>query len=333
MAYLGRDIGTKLVRIRTTKELADYLFQFRESAQDMNLVGGEYLQSYLKVEGKATRAKNVREQRLDELEEAKAKRARGLIDKKDLERFQVRLDHAEVKLRNRQGDLKMLITHVMPLEVQRRWAYHRAKERLLEQAAREAENTREQLRATKYSLRAAFRAEEDKLATMTELIDACRVHAPRDGIVLHADLARGDAVKPGQLLLRVADPDRLQVRVQVPEDKFALLKGEVRRETGYSETLRCAMLMGLSGLHLLATDAAFAELRQPFRALDSQVGRSFIRVRPSGFGSWPFPARSIRDALPKSPMPQSRFAPAEGPRPSSRSRSPWTPQAASCAPA
>ena len=63
--YLGHEIGKKLLNLDKTDQVGDYLFQFRESAQDQNLVGGDYLQTFNDIDGRIENARSDREQWLD----------------------------------------------------------------------------------------------------------------------------------------------------------------------------------------------------------------------------------------------------------------------------
>ncbi len=68
-----------------------------------------------------------------------------------------------------------------------------------------------------------------RLQEIQQQLEHCRIHAPRDGVVLHAapgarrtaaaNLEPGTTVHEGQLLLKMPDLERLQVRVRVHESQ------------------------------------------------------------------------------------------------------------------
>jgi HlyD family secretion protein len=77
--------------------------------------------------------------------------------------------------------------------------------------------------------RAGYRMEESKVERLQEHIEACKIHAPRDGVVLYPRVVepdgrgtkpavrkRGAVIRDGEAILRLVDSERFQLEVRVP---------------------------------------------------------------------------------------------------------------------
>src|SRR5262249_30098230 len=99
----------------------------------------------------------------------------------------------------------------------------------------------EAIRADLLSQEASFQLESDRLRRLTEMVENCKLRAPREGIIVYVNqsngwgsnevqVQEGATVGEGQPIFSVPDPKNMQVRAKVNESKVALVhSGQVAR--------------------------------------------------------------------------------------------------------
>ena len=91
------------------------------------------------------------------------------------------------------------------------------------------------VRADMLSLESCFRLEHKRLKRIETMIANCVMRAPRDGIVIHANPSNGSSNSSAQIyegsivhawqpIFRLLDPSHIQVRAEINESQFALIR-------------------------------------------------------------------------------------------------------------
>jgi HlyD family secretion protein len=96
----------------------------------------------------------------------------------------------------------------------------------------------EAIKSDKLAQEATFQLETDRMKRLEKLVEKCTLRAPRDGIVVYANVANGwgrtdnpiqegSTVREGQTLINLPDPQHMRVRAKINESKVALIhKGQ-----------------------------------------------------------------------------------------------------------
>jgi HlyD family secretion protein len=87
-----------------------------------------------------------------------------------------------------------------------------------------------------------YAMESERVGRLQQRVEACKVHAPQDGVVLYPQIrpTRGMTVRDGQLLLRLVEGTRFKLNVHV---KLSVAQSLV---TGQSVTVRIDAFPGRS---------------------------------------------------------------------------------------
>lgn len=294
--YLGHEIGKKLLNLEQTDQVGDYLFQFRESAQDQNLIGGDYLQNFNDIDGRIENARSDREQWLDRATWSRRMVKKGYVSRSQAESDEAKLASAEIALRKVQGEMKILREFTLQKDVMKLWSDVKEADRALVRVKSQAESNKEKAKAEKQAKNSVYLQQEAKLAEIDDEIHKCRVYSPQDGLAVYfvpdqgrfgtgqqALVAQGENVKEGQKLLRIPNLGKMQVNVRVHEAMVSRLRPETVRSTGYSDALSAALLLSPAPLSLgqflpltdmlaiVATQDAMADLRSSFRDRDFEL--------------------------------------------------------------
>jgi len=166
-------------------------------------------------------------------------------------------------------------------------------ERSIKQASAK-ESQAESTRRTSYSV---YQQELDKLREIEEQLRECKLYAPQDGMVVYYKdpssrfssssqglIQVGEQVKEGQKLIRIPDLRRMQVNTRVHEALVGRIRGDDRRSTGYTDSLRAGMLVNPDPLTrlFLQSEESLTALREGNRDkehyLASEGQRASIRV-------------------------------------------------------
>lgn len=162
----------------------------------------------------------------------------------------------------------------------------------LDEARRARDRVRLQARAR------AVQAEADRLAKqriykrrlqrcrdVAEQIPRCCLYAPRDGLVMHhipeqtwagtglgqSIIAPGEPVREGQVLMRIPDQTRLQVRTWIHEALVSRVQGETWEPTGFGDCLQAALLAGPDPWTTLVAQAAFPQIRKHYQSHERRL--------------------------------------------------------------
>lgn len=262
--YLGREIGKKLIDLDKTDQVGEYLFQFKESSQDQNLIGGDYLQLYNDIDGRIENARSDREQWLDRAAWSRRMVKKGYVSRSQAESDEAKLASAEISLRKVQGEMKILREFTLQKEVMKLWSDVKEADRALDRVKTQAESNKEKAIAEKQAKRSVYMQQEAKLAEIEDEINKCRIYSPQDGLAVYFSpdagrfgigaqqsiVAQGENVKEGQKLLRIPNLAKMQVNVRVHEAMVSRLRAEVLRPTNYTQAIGIAMLLSPAPLAL-----------------------------------------------------------------------------------
>lgn len=100
---------------------------------------------------------------------------------------------------------------------------------------RELQAKRQAILVDRLALEGAYQLEKNKLDRLQRNIDACRIAAPRDGIVVYANqvngwgrtevqIQDGTIVREGMPIFNVPDPTRMRVKATINETKMTVIK-------------------------------------------------------------------------------------------------------------
>ncbi len=93
----------------------------------------------------------------------------------------------------------------------------------------------EAIKADKLAQDSVFQLESDRLRRLELMVSNCTLRAPRDGIVVYANVAnnwgqtqnpidQGVTVRQGQALINLPDPNHMQVRTRINESKVSAIR-------------------------------------------------------------------------------------------------------------
>jgi HlyD family secretion protein len=197
--------------------------------------GGEFQVQMITLESRIKVAENRREILQAAIAQAEEAAKSGLANKAEADKLRLAALEAEAELAIARASKGLLAKHtrehrtaVLDLAVlQAKVALAQAKTQLkagVEKAEAESQ-------ARKLTLQ----SEKERLERIERQIGACRVVAPRDGIVVYASggpqrrgqrpaIAEGAVVREGQPLLVIPDMSRLQVRIRVDDSRVAHIR-------------------------------------------------------------------------------------------------------------
>jgi multidrug resistance efflux pump len=82
----------------------------------------------------------------------------------------------------------------------------------------------DQALAAKNAAVANARAAEAAVSQASQQADYTEIRAPYDGVLSQRLVEPGESVAPGQPLLRVFNPDRFRIQIQVPQGVAAAIR-------------------------------------------------------------------------------------------------------------
>lgn len=194
-----------------------------------------------------------------------------------------RMDGAEETLKQYKAEKQLLLKFTaqrlvkdLSAKVQEAWrAYDR---KVNEATAKEV-----QAEAERRTKRSVFVQQEEKLRDIEDQLEECKIHAPQDGMVVYyipessrfssserGLIQQGASVQEGQKLMRIPDLKRMQVATRVHEAMVSRIRGDDRRSTGISESVRVGRMLNTSALMGLFTqqEDAMEREREQFRHLE-----------------------------------------------------------------
>lgn len=295
--YLGHAIGDKVLKLEETGNVGNFLFQFGESAQDQDLIGGDYKQNFNDIDGRIENARSEREQWLDRATWSRRMVKKGYVSRSQAESDEAKLASAEIALRKVQGEMKILRDFTLQKDVMKLWSDVKEADRALDRVKSQAESNKEKALAEKQAKKSVYLQQESKLTEIEDEIHKCRAYSPQDGLVVYfvpdqgrfgsggqqMIVAQGENVKEGQKLLRIPNLGKMQVNVRVHEAMVSRLRPETLRPTGYSDALSAGLLLSpaplLQGnllpmtelLSIFATQSAMSDARTNFRDRDFEL--------------------------------------------------------------
>ncbi len=190
--------------------------------------GGEFELALRKIEAEMIFAEQKLKLAQNAIEIVGQAIEQGMADRQTLDKPRLAAAEARAQLVTAQAARKFLTEHVRDhrtatLEL----AVLQAKSNLA-RIQRQSEFARENARGNIAASKAVLELEDLKLAAFSGQIENCRIRAPRDGLVLFGPPAgrsadaikEGAVVQQGQVILKLPDMSRLQVRVFVHESRI-----------------------------------------------------------------------------------------------------------------
>lgn len=188
-------------------------------------------------------------------------------------------------------------------------------EKVLDQQKKKAKSSEIQADAFRDAKASVYLQELDKLREIEDQIRQCKIYAPQEGMVVYYKsesssrfsssssntgmIEQGAQVKEGQKLLRIPDLKHMQVNTKVHEAMVGRIKGDVRKSTGFFDSVRLGLLMNPNPLTRLVSmhDDNLERIRNKYRTretyLDSPGQRASIRVDAMSERTFPGHVRSV----------------------------------------
>lgn len=261
---------------------------------------GDYEQQLKDVKGRIDLAISDLRQWEDRVRWSERMVGRGYLSGAQAEADRARRDSARFTLAKAEEELRILKTYTKIREEtdlrSKIEEARRALDRVKQQAiAKEVQAATESI--TKKSI---YYQELDKYNDIEQQISLCTIVAPQDGMVVYyipeqtrfgtsngPIIAQGEPVREGQKLMRIPDLRRMMVMTRVHESMVSRIRGDSWRQTGFTDQVRAALLVGrdpmtnLIGQHVFF-DSTRDHLRDKYRKhvqiLESEGHSATIRV-------------------------------------------------------
>lgn len=291
---LQKYVGVKLANILhkfPEKELDGFWVKLADidlgqllSKEEIDQLGGEYIQMRNDLEGKIETARSEREMWLDRAAWSQRMSKRGYMAKSQAEADRMKLESTEFALKKVSGELDTLKRFLLKLNVVDLLSKVREGERALERNRTQAKSKEDQALAELKSERSIFLREENIRLDLEEELKKCIIYSPQDGLVIHyipeqfrsnsgsqqSIVAQGEPVREGQKLMRIPDLSKMLVQVRVHEAMMAHLRAEVVRLTGLSQTHVAGLWLTTHPLERMAGLLALTEVYNDLRAQDQE---------------------------------------------------------------
>lgn len=286
-------------------KLADLDLDQHLSKEEVEQLGGEFIQMRNDLEGKIETARSEREMWLDRAAWSMRMTKRGYMSKSQAEADRMKLGSTEFALKKVHGELDTLKRFTLKVTVVELLSKVHEAERALERTVKQAKSKQVQAQAELQSERSIFQREEAIKQELEEEIKKCVIYAPQDGLVVYylSDYARmggvgaqgliaqGEPVREGQKLMRIPDLSKMLVQVRVHEAMMSHLRAEVARPTGLSQTMAAGRWLAPQPWERLAGLLALAEVYPSFRAHDQEI---IYRGQPAVIRVDAFPDRQFQ---------------------------------------
>ena len=214
-----------------------------------------------------------------------------------------KLESSIEKLRSVQSQRSILGDYTRRFEITTRRSALDDALKVLDQQRKKAQSSEIQATVKRNSANSVYIQESEKLKEIEDQIRECRIHAPQDGMVVYFKsesssrfssnsnvgmIEQGAQVKEGQKMLRIPDLKRMQVNTKIHEAMVGRIKGDIRKSTGFYDSVRLGFIMNPNPLTRLTSlqDELLERVRNNYRAretfLASQGQRATIRVDAMG---------------------------------------------------
>ncbi len=290
--YVGDQL-TDLLRKLPEKDLDRFLVKLAVldlgqhlSQEEIEQLGGDYIQKRNEIEGNIEEARSKREMWLDRAAWSQRMVLRGYTSKSQAEADRMQLESAEFALKKVRGELDTLKRFLLKRTVVELLSKVSEGERALERNRTQAKSKEEQALAELKSEKSIFQREESIRLELEDEIKKCLIYSPQDGLVIHfmsdfarmggggsqqAMIAQGEPVREGQKLMRIPDLSKMLVQVKVHEAMMSHLHAEVTRPTGWSQAVLAGLWLAPHPLQRLAGLLALAEVPETSRPRDHEV--------------------------------------------------------------
>lgn len=225
-----------------------------------------------------------------------------------------RLESSIERLRSIQTQRQNLQDFTRRVELTTRRGALEDAQKVLEQVRKKAESSEIQADVLRRAKASVYMQEVDKLKEIEDQIRACKIYAPQDGMVVYFKnesssryssssntgvIEQGAQVKEGQKLLRIPDLKHMQVNTKIHEALVGRIRGDVRKSTGFYDSVRLGLLMNPNPLTRLVSlqDDQLEHIRNRYRHRESYLAspgqRATVRVDAVPDRVYPGHVRSV----------------------------------------
>jgi HlyD family secretion protein len=306
--YLGERIGQAVLKVPDRVALAKFLANDldgqmkKEISESKDKSLSAVLQMLDDIDGRIQIARADYEQWLERTAWSNRMVRQGFLSRSQADQEQARLESSKINLRKVEGELGIYKVYDIGKTVTKLWSDVTEFQRAIDLAKTEADSTERTAESDYKSKLAVFLQERSKQQDIEDEIRKCTIHAPHDGMVVYflpetnrgggggggssvqqGLIAQGEAVREGQKMIRIPNLSHMLVNTRIHEAMVSRLKGEVTKQTGFSEALQGAFSIGRRPLDLAVNHAVFlAEIKGDFKKKDVVVldpgQRAFVRI-------------------------------------------------------
>jgi multidrug efflux pump subunit AcrA (membrane-fusion protein) len=235
---------------------------------------GDYLQSVKDIDGRTSIAESDLEMRRDRSAWAQNMVKKGYLTTSQAQAEQSLLQSAQIALAKVKEERRVLEDYTKKRTVTDLESKVAEAKRALERVKAQALSKDIQAKTDRDTKRLIYEKELDKKREIEDEIKKCTVTAPQDGLVVYfipeqvrggqgsqqSIVAQGEPVREGQKMMRIPDLTKMQVNTRVHEAMMSRVRGEEYVRTGFSDSVKAALLTGPDALTRLSSEQAFAFL-------------------------------------------------------------------------
>jgi multidrug efflux pump subunit AcrA (membrane-fusion protein) len=243
---------------------------------------GDYLQLKREIEGKIKLAQSDVEQQAERVGYTERMVMMKYLSPAQLQAEQSKYESYKVNLQKANEELRVLDDYTRDREVKDRTNKLDEARRALDRTITQSKAKILQAEMQRKTKRSIYEQEQDKFLDIEEQIANCRMYAPQDGLVVYfipeerrwssneVMIANGATVKEGQKIMRIPDLRRMMVNTRVHEAMVRRIQGDVWRQTGFSDSLRAALLFNPDAITRAVSLYAMPDVKDKFHEFDNQ---------------------------------------------------------------
>jgi len=241
---------------------------------------GDYLQLKREIDGRIKLAQSDVEQQTERVNYTKRMVMMKYLSPAQLQAEQSKLDSYRVNLEKANEERRVLEQYTKDREIMDRTNKLEEAQRALDREITQSKAKILQAEMQRRTKRSIFEQEQDKFIDIETQIVNCRMYAPQDGLVVYhipeerrwsnneVMIANGATVKEGQKLMRIPDLRRMMVNTRVHEAMVRRIQGDAWQTTGFSDSIRAAMILIPDSLTRTVSLYAMPDLKEKFHEYD-----------------------------------------------------------------
>lgn len=299
--YLGDSAAQRVLKIADRPALLKYLATDLEAQlhKESEATGGNgdskslsvALQTLDEIGGRIKIARSELDQWNDRASWSARMAKKGLLSRSQADSDKARQDSAIIALQKVEGELGIYKLFTVEQQVTKLWSDVKECERAIDRTKTEARSLEVTAKSDRDSKKAVYLQEESKQQDVEDEIRKCTIYAPHDGMVVYflpetnrgggggggssvqqGLIAQGEPVREGQKMIRIPNLSHMLVNTRIHEAMVSRLRGEVTKQTGFSESLQAVFPIGQTPFDLATNHAAFlAEFKDKFKKDDIVV--------------------------------------------------------------